>query len=180
MKKDNKNIIIGILLIIILTLLIVVGYLFFNKEKGEEKEPVKEEVVEINKIILDETNKEVLKGVNLKLVDSTLYINDKQTNIMFEGTIYSTGKYILITPAGQLGYAINYAIDGNGNIINVKKDITLPVDAENLSYQVEDIKVENNKVVANLPLYIFCTSEDKCDTKVEFIFDNGVTLKEIK
>ena len=180
MKKDNKNIIIGILLIIIITLLIVVGYLFFNKETEEEKEPVKEEVVEINKIILDETNKEVLKGVNLKVVNATLYINNKESYINFEGTIYSTGKYVLITPAGQLGYVINYAIDENGNIISVKKDVVLPVGAENLSYQVNDIRVENNKVVANLPLYIYCSIDKECDTKVEFVFDNGVTIKEIK
>ena len=174
--KKNNNIIIGFLLIIILALLIVLGYLFFNKED----KPIKEEIVEINKIILDETNKEVLKGVNLKLVNSTLYINDKQSNIMFEGTIYSTGKYILITPAGQLGYVINHGIDEKGNIININKDIVLPLDAENLNYQVNDIRVEDNKVVANLPLYIYCSIDKECDTKVEFIFDNGVTIKEIK
>jgi len=180
MKKDNKNIVIGVLLIIIITLLILVGYLFFNKEEKEEENTTKEEVIEINKIILDETNKEVLKGVNLKVVDSTLYINDKQSTIMFEGTIYSTGKYVLITPVGQLGYVINYALDEKGNIISINKDISLPIDADNLSYQVNDIRVENNKVVAELPYYIFCPNESKCSTNIEFIFDNGITIKEAK
>ena len=60
MKKDNKNIIIGVLLIIIITLLILVGYLFFNKEDKEEDKPIKEEKVEIERIDLNETNKEVL------------------------------------------------------------------------------------------------------------------------
>lgn len=178
--KKNNNIIIGFLLIIILALLIVLGYLFFNKEDKKEDKPIKEEIVEINKIILDETNKEVLNGINLKLVNSTLYINDKQSSIMFEGTIYSTGKYILITPAGQLGYVINHGIDEKGNIININKDIVLPLDADNLNYQVNDIRVEDNKVVAELPFYIFCPNDNKCSTNIEFIFDNGITIKEIK
>ena len=180
MKKDNKNIIIGVLLIIIITLLILVGYLFFNKEDKEEDKPIKEEKVEIERIDLNETNKEVLKGVNLKVVDSSLYINDKQSTIMFEGTIYSTGKYVLITPVGQLGFVINYALDEKGNIINVNKDIVLPIDADNLSYQVNDIRVENNKIVAELPYYVFCSDNSKCNTKVEFSFDNGITMKDFK
>ena len=178
--KKNNNIIIGVLLIIILALLILVGFLFFNKK--EEDKPVKEEPVEVNKIILDDTNKEIFKNVKLKLVNSTLYINDKQTNIMFEGTIHVIGKYALITPAGQLGYLVSEAVDEKGNIISVNKDMVLPLYSDNINYQVNDIRVENNKVIADFPLYIFCTEEDetKCSTKVEFTFNNGITMKEYK
>ena len=79
----------------------------------------------------------------------------------------------------QLGYIINHAIDEKGNIINVNKDIVLPLDADNHSYQVNDIKVENNKIIAELPYYMFCSVEDsKCSMLVEFVFDSGITMKE--
>ena len=40
----------------------------------------------------------------------------------------------------QLGYIINHAIDEKGNIINVNKDIVLPLDADNHSYQVSPLE----------------------------------------
>ena len=67
-----------------------------------------------------------------------------------------------------------------GNIINVNKDVSLPLDADNLNYQVNDIRVENNKVIAELPYYMFCSLDDnECSVLVEFVFDSGITMKSL-
>ena len=184
MEKDlkKKNIIIGILLFIVLVLLILcVYFIFIKKDKINNSDTVKEERLELKQVILDSSNKEVSinnNKYNLKVVDFTLYINDKKIdNVQFEGSIYVTNKYALISIAGQCGNVINYAIDENGNVIEVYKNIVIPSYGDNLSYALNDIRIENDKLVADLPVECFCfeTEDHKCNDetiKVQFTYDS--------
>lgn len=187
MNKDlkKKNIIIGFLMFIIFVLLTVCIYFIFVKEDSpkEEKKPL-----EIKTIQLDSKNKEVVinnNKINMKLVDFTLYINDSKIDyIQFEGTVYVTNNYALFSIVGQCGNVINYGIDEKGNIIEVYKNIVLP-SGDNLSFQMNNIRVENEKIVADLPLECFCyeTDDHKCNDevlKVEIVKeDKSIVIKKL-
>ncbi len=139
---------------------------------------------EVKKITLDQINQTVRinnKDIKLSVSNDVLYINDvKQNDIMLEGIVYATKKYILITNVGRVGAAIDYAVDENGKIINVYKSIVSQNNPYH-EYQVNDIKYENGKVVAK---YIDeCFDEKNCvekEKKIEFVYDgNNIIMKDI-
>ena len=179
-KDKEKNKIIWMLTITVIILLLVCTYFVFIKKDKEE--PVKEEEVTVKHMTLGDTNEEITinnKKINLKLIDSTLYINDvKQEEIMLEGNIFVTNKYVLIAGVGQYGYAIDYAIDENGKVLSVYK--TIVGDVPWPSYQVNNIRVENGKIVADYfhesCNYSVDENDNKnkiCESKIEFVYDGN-------
>ena len=181
-KTQKRNyLIIGLLLIIMVLLILCIWLVLINKDKNNNEDTIKEEKLELKQVILDSSNKEISinnNKYNLKLIDSTLYINDKKVDyVQFEGSIYVTNKYALITIAGQCGNVINYAIDDKGSVIEVYKNIVLPSYGDNLSYAINNIRIDDNKIVGDLPVECFCfeTDEHKCNNeiiKVEFTYDS--------
>ena len=151
-----------------------------------------------NKIVFNLTNGEVKlnesnrkirvngKELKLKVVDATLYINDvKQDAVHFEEDIFVADKYILVEQHGQCGIAIDYAVDENGKVINVSKNTDISK-GDNNNYEVQHIRKENNKVVAELPTGCYCYAnyDGECSVKyseVEFVYDGkNIEIKKVK
>ena len=138
---------------------------------------------------LNESNRKIIingKELRLKVVDATLYINDvKQDKVHFEEDIFVTDKYILIEQHGQCGIAVDYAVDENGNVINVSKNTDINK-GDNNNYEVQHLRKENNKIVAELPAGCNCYAnyDGECSvkySKVEFVYNgSSIILKNTK
>ena len=169
---NRKNIVIGVLLAC--NMLLICTYIYFAFIKKEtpctcEYVTATKSINKLDKVTLTNKNTEVkINNINLKLkVDnSELYVNNKKVdNIFLEGTVFVTNEYVLIAPIGQCGYGITKAINADGKIIDIDND-----------YQLEDLKIENNKLVATA--LVNCTCYDDCPSnyKVELIYD-GSSIK---
>ena len=193
MKEDKKNILIGVLIGIIIVLVgILIYVLVIKKEEPVHDNSTNELVTEKEKLehvlIGDKNTDVVVNGKTLKLRlddNSTLYINDvKQENVQFEGNLFVTNKYALITSVGQYGYGIDYAINENGEIVSVHK-IILNKDYYT-GYQVGEPKLKEGKIVAEYVYeeckYITSDMADNCEKYnaiVEFSYDGkNVIMKE--
>lgn len=152
---------------------------------NEQKENIVDDKVviignnEIKQINLGGANETIRinnNDIKLKVVNSTLYVNDvKQEDVNFEGTVFATNQYILVAGVGRAGYGIDYAIDKDGKIINVYKSII----SENnpyTGYEVNGIKFDDGKVVAKYTDECFWYNSEKCvekEKKIEFIYDGN-------
>ena len=203
--EKRKNLEIIVLSIIIVALLGALIYLLFIKKDDKPTEPPKpqdnqqtvnnqgnddNEIIvissnEVKQIGLGETNTTIKinnKNINLKVIDSTLYVNDvKQEGVMLEHIVFATNKYILVAGVGQNGYGIDYAVDENGKVIDVYKSVV--ADAPYAAYQVNNIRMENGKVVADY-YHDSCTmmpvDTKNCESKVEFVYDgNNIIMKDM-
>jgi len=204
MKEKGKNIVIIVLSIINIILLGICIYLLFIKKDNKSCEPTNSQnnqqfennqsndndaitigSNEVKKIDLGESNTTIKinnKNINLKVIDSTLYVNDiMQEDVMLENIVFATNKYILIAQVGLNGYAIDYAVDENGKIIDVYKSIV--ADSPYQMYQVNNIRNENGKVVAEY-YHDSCTmmsvDTKDCESKVEFVYNgNNIIMTDI-
>ena len=140
---------------------------------------------EVKKIDLGETNTTIKvnnKNIKLKVINDILYVNDvKQKDVMLEGIVFATNKYILVAGVGLNGCSIDYAVDENGNVINVYKSVV--ADSSYPMYQVNNIRIENGKVVADY-FRDSCTmmpvDTKDCEKKVEFVYDgNNIIMTDI-
>ena len=127
------------------------------------------------------------KEVLLKVIDGTLYVNDiKQEEVHLEDIVFVADKYILIEQHGQCGIAIDYAVDASGKVIKVSKNIEIG-NSDNKDYQLQIIRKENDRFVAELPTSCYCYEtfydNNKCSVgykEVEFSYDgSNLTLKEL-
>lgn len=112
------------------------------------------EIKKIEKINLNSNNRIMEinnKNVNLKVINNELYFN----NVKMEGTyienVYLTNYLLLFSNTGECGEIINMAIDENGNLIRINSN----------DYQIHDIRMENNKLIANGDKCI--CEEDACN-----------------
>ena len=186
MNNKEKNIIIVILLLIVFALSSLCIYHMFIKddEKTEEKEEENNEVETINtfveKVVLDSSNKEISVGskkLNLKVVDSTLYIDNQKNDVNLADTIYVSNQYVLLTVAGQFGDALISAINEKGEIIKVYNNIASHEDVSTV--EVNNVRVENNQVVADFtaPCFENCSDDP---IKVSITYSNdSIIIKNI-
>jgi hypothetical protein len=189
-KDKKKNIIIVIMAFVIFILLaITIYFVFINKDESSnttnDQDIEEEKILKVKQYTLKEENEEIRinnKKLKLKVVDSTLYINDEEiADVMFEGNIFVTDKYALIAVVGQYGYGINYAINEDGKIINVYKSIV--ADTSYSDFQVNNIRVEERKLFADY-YHESCNYIDddstNCESKVEFVYDgNNIIMKDV-
>ena len=179
-KKINTTKVIVWVSIVAILLGVIFGVLYYITEKDDGNNLTDSDVQVISekgKFFLEEENKKFLingKIVTLKNIDSTLYVNDvERSHVRFEGEIFVTNEYILITQVGQFGAGIEYAVDSNGTVIDV-------VDETGSNKQYEKIEIVDNKVYANRLPDNIGIDDDYTDklVKVEFINEgNKITVK---
>ena len=175
--NSKKKIIILIVIAVLVVALAIVGFILLRNKK----EIVKDYTVSVvNKIVLTEENQKITvndKTVNVRMFENELYVNDiKNEDIMLEGEIYVTDKYILITDDSEFGYFVNFATDETGRTINI--DNKIKTEAEYPMYNIKNFRVENGILVGdyyNDDCALMPKDSEDCNSKVEFIY-NGKTV----
>ena len=139
-----------------------------------------ETITKLEKYELAENNKEFVinnETILLKMVDGKLFINDKKCDSYQLGIdkVYLTNKFIIIEGGGQsVGYP--YIINEKGTLVEVSGGLS---DVPTVS--IENIHLENGKLIATKTNYDEVNLDNTKTTKVELIYENGkAEIKEIK
>ena len=144
--KNKKKLIIIIAVVLVIVLLLVLGYIFFIK-KGKLLEDYT--ITEISEVALTETNQQVTvnnKKINVRMFENELYVDDvRNDDLMLEGLLYVTNKYMIVADESDFGYFIEFAVDENGKTINV--DNQIKTEAEYPMFNIKNFRVENGIVV---------------------------------
>ena len=156
-EKDNKGLIIGIVILLSLCLIAVFYFMFKvtyigNKPVNNEKEQTQTEIEDNDEFIFNELTKYELKDgeekevtvagktIMLKRTENPLagYIND----IKIDGTreFYITNKFIISCSAGQYGNQYKF-YNTSGQEIQIKEE-----DIE-LSYANDNLRIEENNLL---------------------------------
>ena len=170
--KNKKKLIIIIAVVLVIVLLLVLGYIFFIK-KGKLLEDYT--ITEISEVALTETNQQVTvnnKKINVRMFENELYVDDvRNEDLMLEGLLYVTNKYMIVADESDFGYFIEFAVDENGKTINV--DNQIKTEAEYPMFNIKNFRVENGIVVGdyyNDDCALMPADSEDCNTKVEFIY----------
>ena len=187
LKRDNnKKMALIIILVFAMILMIGLIMLYFHNNKNTDSNTnngnsnssknttVVDKITSVDKIAISDADQVVnLGGKDYKIkkeisVDgSFLLINDKTINTDNGGTVYAdnayvTNKFIIFTIIGQELDEIVYAIDENGNKIEISDN----------KYQIHDLKVVNEHLQASG--HIFCGLDGDCpDVDLDIIYENN-------
>ena len=177
-KKNNKGLMIGIIIFLIIGLIAIFYFMFKmtyvgNKTSNDEKEQIQTETAEKNEVLFTELTKyelqegeekEVIvdgKKIKVKVEKETYYLKDievgKIVNNSNDLIVYVTNN-LIICPYfyGQSGYQY-YVNDLDGKKINVEYP-------ENEINQYVNIRLKNNRIFVDLAQIGDgpCTNESQC------------------
>ena len=175
-KKGKELLIAALVFVVVLLLAALVYFVFIKKDKStntEEKQIIQEKVTHISLTSEDQEVSIRGKKVNLKVINSTLFINDvsdsDHADIGASGGVFVTNNYALIAETSRNGIKIDYAISEEGEIINVYKSMI--ADTAYTDYELSNVRADNGKVVADY-LHEECveSADNSCNSKVEFVY----------
>lgn len=182
-NKKSSKILVGVLIAIIVLLVAALVYFVFIKddkteESKEEQNNQQVATEEVKYVSLNNQNQEVEinnKKVNLKVVESALYVNDTEYGyINPSGGVYVTSQYALVADNYGDGLHVDYAIDENGKIINVFRSVI--EDSSYSSFEINNIRSENGKVVAHFIRKSCSDIFKNCDNLVEFNYNGDYII----
>ena len=187
-KKNNKGIIIGIIIFLVLCLIAIIYFIFKNvyvgpnntpselneTETNDTSEEKQVEFTELTKYTLEEGEEKQItydkKTIKLSKKNNKYFLDDKE--FVESRGIYITNQLIITYNTGQFGEIYEF-YDFNLNKIQQEKN-------ENCFIQYNNLRLENNKLLTSHLDNYDTNPEKKCDFGTyEIKYQNNIIKYEL-
>lgn len=155
MEKKKVNLVICILLILLVVAVCYIGYDKLIKKGNSSDGPINthsevfkairlttaDQTIQLkNSTLIVHVEKDDINGIGRLYINDSLILKDESDALgIAVETAYYTDDFVFFTLSGQSGNYISYALNDEGDELMIFDN----------GYQMNNIKYENNKIVAN-------------------------------